>query len=190
MGDKQTEDLMFVTLEILNKHSPISRVAVWDLLKDSKDHPLFIKQNVFDAVDSHQRNGLIEWEKEPIPGNQPNFITLDKGKRVYEKVKASRDKKKRKTELEDRLLSTSVNSNKMSPIWAAVAAIMAIGTVTVSILDYNKSNEKLKPALLRIDSTMRMRVQSQDTMLQRMRNDINDLHHLVDSLNSSRTRKP
>ena len=84
------------------------------------------------------------------------------------------------------LVSTGIRSNKWSPIWAGLAAVMAIVAAFVAYLDYDKPIEKLSPTLLRIDSTLQMHMQIERDSLQKLKNEKAELHRILDSL----TKKP
>jgi|GEM_PF-5641367 len=68
----------------------------------------------------------------------------------YDKVLVE---EKRKRDLEDALLSSSVASNTWSPRWALLAAFFAGLSFIVSVYTINRS-EKLSPSLLQIGTTL------------------------------------
>lgn len=70
-----------------------------------------------------------------------------------------RERKKQESEKQNNLVKSGIISNRWSPRFAGLAALMAVAAACISFLDYKKSNEKLQPVLERIEEGQKRQVQ-------------------------------
>lgn len=94
-----------------------------------------------------------------------------------------RKREEEETEKQKELVNTGIRSNKWSPIWAALATLFALASVAISWFSYKESShEQTTPAILRIDTTLRLQSQIQENLLQEMKSVKLEIYRLKDSL--------
>jgi len=171
-----TED-EFIVLGNFYSNSPLNKSDSWTMIGHKSpnyyaDH--VIGDNAigrllfYKFIELHWSEGIDGTTQYKISGT---------GKEAYESDRAKRMKIHDRELQGDRLLLESINSNKWSPRWAGLAALLALVSVVVAI-----SNEKIKPQLQQIDSTLQSQSKELHSVQQNLETFATGLHRLVDSL--------
>jgi hypothetical protein len=179
-------DIEFLILARFYRESKETAFTIDSFRQSFIDSPEFNEHQREDMPgiigDLFKRDHYINVLDESLVNQHSRYYITDRGRMAYENELKKRNTQKTREDLQDQLLSNSVRSNKLSPIFAGLAALFALASIVVSVLNYNKSSEKLRPQLQKIDTTLQQQRQLINNFVQQTKGVQPELHRLIDSL--------
>lgn len=137
------------------------------------------------ALEILVHKGFLLKEIPRVPGSvhvEPPIYYLSTKGWAYENYDKVIEEEKRQKQLEDALLKNSVTNNKMSPIWAGLAAGFAFLALILAVVGYFKKTESLSPSLQKLETILQQQMQRLDSTYIYLKEINSSIRLLTDSL--------